>query len=104
MISTDSISSWIAEEDERCSNILPMGKVANTVDDVAKGVNKTQSWKAPGPDGIHNFCLERFTSVHRLLSMKYSQFLNYPEIIPPFFSEGIKHLLPKDRNTHDPSK
>lgn len=75
-----------------------MEKLINSTGD------QTQNWKAPGPDGIYNFLLKKLSAVHNLLVKCYDNFLEQPNDIPIYLTQGITYLLPKDHNTHDSSE
>jgi hypothetical protein len=64
----------------------------------------TLNWKAPGPDGINNFWIERFTATHSYLAHYFNQFMSDAGNIPDFLVQGITYLLPKGRDCEDPSK
>ena len=62
------------------------------------------SWKAPGPDGINNFWITRFTATHSYLAHHFNQFIEDAGNISDFLVQGITYLLPKSQDCQDPSK
>jgi hypothetical protein len=64
----------------------------------------TLNWKAPGPDGISNFWIKRFTATHSYLAHYFNQFKEDAGNIPQFLVQGITYLLPKSQHWEDPSK
>ena len=52
-------------------------------------IAETLNWKAPGPDGINNFWIKRFTATHSYLAYYFNQFTEDTEEIPDFLVGGI---------------
>jgi hypothetical protein len=75
-----------------------------TTEKVSRLIAKTLNWKAPGPDGISNFWIKRFTATHSYLAHYFNQFMEDAGNIPEFLVQGITYLLPKIRDWEDPSK
>lgn len=74
-------------------------------EDVTEAIKKTQNWKSPGIDHIHNFWLKRFNKVHVKLAELLDQAITNPSTIPDFMTEGVTYLLPKSSPpSKDPSK
>jgi hypothetical protein len=71
---------------------------------VSRLIAKTLNWKAPGPDGINNFWIKRFTATHSYLAYCFNQFMDDAEKIPDFLVRGITYLLPKIQDCEDPSQ
>ena len=71
---------------------------------VSRLTAKTLNWKEPGPDGIHNFWIKRFTATHSYLAHYFNQFMEDARNIPEFLVQGITYLLPKSRDWEDTSK
>lgn len=98
-------ATWIKSEEDRVAEVPVMGNVEFTVEDVTSAVNKSQNWKAPGPDGIHNFWLKRLPCVLPYLARFFTSFIDDPGEIPVYMTKGKTLLLPKDGDdTQDPSK
>ena len=57
-----------------------------TTEQVSRLIAKTLNWKAPGPDGISNFWIKRFTATHSYLAHYFNQFMEDAGNIPEFFS------------------
>jgi hypothetical protein len=75
-----------------------------TTEQVSWQIAKTLNWKAPGPHGINNFWIKRFTATHSYLAHYFNQFMEDAGNIPDFLVKGITYLLPKSRDCEDPSK
>jgi hypothetical protein len=86
------------------SNVTAMEHSPITTEQVSRLTAKTLNWKAPGPYGIHNFRIKRFTATHSYLAHYFNQFTEDSEKIPDFLVEGITYLLPKSHDCEDPSK
>jgi arsenate reductase-like glutaredoxin family protein len=48
-------ASWIRREQTRVSTVTSMEHSPITTEQVSRLIAKTLNWKAPGPEGIHNF-------------------------------------------------
>lgn len=66
-------------------------------------INKTQNWKAPGNNYIHNYWLKKFTSTHKDLTKYLNGFIVEPHTMPQFLCNGITYLLPKNNDTQNPA-
>jgi hypothetical protein len=86
------------------SNVTAMEHSPITTEQVSRLIAKTLNWKAPGPDGIHNFWITRFTATHSYLVHYFNQFTEDAEKIPDFLVRGIISLQPKSQDCEDPSK
>jgi hypothetical protein len=61
-------ASWIRNEQKRMSNVTAMEHSPMATEQVSRLIAKTLNWKAPGPDGISNFWIKRFTATHSYLT------------------------------------
>ena len=75
-----------------------------TTEQVSRLTAKTLSWKAPGPDGISNFWIKRFTATHSYLAHHFNKFMEDAGNMPDFLVQGITYLLQKSQDCQDPSK
>ncbi|CAK1596271.1 unnamed protein product [Parnassius mnemosyne] len=80
-----------------------MDPVIITPDDVAEAVRRAPNWKSPGLDGLHHYWLKGFVVCHAVLARQFQEALDQKSL-PSLFTTGITHLVPKDRDTIDPSK
>ncbi|CAK1602645.1 unnamed protein product [Parnassius mnemosyne] len=80
-----------------------MDPVIITPDDVAEAVRRAPNWKSPGLDGLHHSWLKGFVVCHAVLARQFQEALDQKSL-PSLFTTGITHLVPKDRDTIDPSK
>ena len=86
------------------SNVTAMEHSHSHTEQVSRLTALTLNWKAPGPDGINNSWIKRFTATHSYLAHYFNQFMQDAENIPDFLVRGITHLPPKSRDCEDPSK
>lgn len=63
------------------SVIISKQQVINAIKDV-------QNWKAPGPDGFHNFWLKKFTATHEVIAEQFTSIIKNPEVAPLFLTKG----------------
>jgi hypothetical protein len=68
------------------SNVTAMEHSPITTEQVSRLIPKTLNWKAPGPDGINNFWIKRFTATHSYLAHYFNQFMADAGNISRFFS------------------
>jgi hypothetical protein len=61
-----------------------MGHIPITTEQVSRLIAKTLKWKAPGPDGINNVWIRRFTAAHSYLAHYFNQFIQDAGNIPDF--------------------
>ncbi|CAK1599864.1 unnamed protein product [Parnassius mnemosyne] len=80
-----------------------MDPVIITPDDVAEAVRRAPNWKSPGLDGLHHYWLKGFVVCHAVLARQFQEALDQKSL-PSLFTTGITYLVPKDRDTIDPSK
>ncbi|CAK1589327.1 unnamed protein product [Parnassius mnemosyne] len=80
-----------------------MDPVLITPDDVAEAVRRVPNWKSPGLDGLHHYWLKGFMVCHAVLARQFQEALDQKSL-PSLFTTGITHLVPKDRDSTDPSK
>ncbi|CAK1588733.1 unnamed protein product [Parnassius mnemosyne] len=80
-----------------------MDSVLITPDDVAEAVRRAPNWKSPGLDGLHHYWLKGFMVCHAVLARQFQEALDQKSL-PSLFTTGITHLVPKDRDSTDPSK
>ncbi|CAK1584548.1 unnamed protein product [Parnassius mnemosyne] len=80
-----------------------MDPVIITPDDVAEAVRRAPNWKSPGLDRLHHYWLKWFMVCHAVLARQFQDALDQKSL-PSLFTTGITHLVPKDRDSTDPSK
>lgn len=98
-------AKWMELEKKRVERIPYMLAENITEQDIKNNLSRTQNWKAPGPDSIHNFWYKKLTNTHRKMAELLTETLNNPETTPIFMMQGITHLLPKSTCPQpDPSK
>ncbi|CAK1595297.1 unnamed protein product [Parnassius mnemosyne] len=94
---------WTEAVVSQCANLAPMDPIIITPDDVAEAVRRAPNWKSPGLDGLHHYWLKGFVVCHAVLARQFQEALDQKSL-PSLFTTGITHLVPKDRDTIDPSK
>ncbi|CAK1601300.1 unnamed protein product [Parnassius mnemosyne] len=80
-----------------------MDPVIITPDDVAEAGRRASNWKSPGLDGLHHYWLKGLVVCHAVLARHFQEALDQKSL-PSLFTTGITHLVPKDRDSTDPSK
>ncbi|XP_050554711.1 uncharacterized protein LOC126911475 [Spodoptera frugiperda] len=63
---------WIEKVRQKCELVPEMEQISITTEDVSNAAYPLANWKAPGPDGLHNFWLRWFTSSHSRLASQFS--------------------------------
>lgn len=97
-------AKWQRNEKQRMSRLKTMLNWKINEEEVKTALSRSLNWKAPGPDGLQNFWLKKFTGIHNHLAKCYNGILENPESMPPFLTEGITYLLPKENtNRADPA-
>lgn len=97
-------AQWITDEETTQTSTTPMPNTTITLEDVKNALSRAHNWKAPGDDKIQNFWLKSFTSIHQPLTKIFQNFIQEAEAIPPFLTQGVTYLKPKDADTANPSK
>jgi hypothetical protein len=69
------------------SNVTAMEHSPITTEQVSRLIAKTLNWEAPGPDGISNFWIKRFTATHPYLTHYFNQFTEDAEKNSKIFSQ-----------------
>ena len=72
------------------------------ITETTAAINKTSNWKAPGIDGVANFWVKNFPSVHEDLTHAYNSVVKNPEECPDWPTRGTTYLLPKNDETENP--
>lgn len=98
----DRAAYWIEEERERMELIREMPHIQISVEDTTVAINKLANWRSPGCDNIQAYWWKHFNCVHSILSKQFNEALENPSKIPPFFTEGITYLLPKNKDVDNP--
>lgn len=88
-------AKWIKEEEKQLSKIRYMTDYEVTLEEVSAATRRLSNWKAPGPDGLQNYWVKRFTALHDTMVDIFNNIIKEPENTPDYFSHGITYLLPK---------
>jgi hypothetical protein len=72
-------TSWIRNDQKRMSNVTAMEHSPITTKKASWLIAKTLNWKVPGPDGISNFWIKRFTATHSYLTHYINHFIEDAE-------------------------
>ncbi|CAK1593328.1 unnamed protein product [Parnassius mnemosyne] len=67
-------------------------------------LKKSHSWKAPGSDRIHNYWYKKLTAIHPLLHNHINNFIQKPDIMPRYITQGLTYMIPKDADHQNPAK
>ncbi|CAG4983498.1 unnamed protein product [Parnassius apollo] len=94
---------WMEVVASRGASVTPMDPITIMPEDVAEAVRRTPNWKSPGLDGLHHYWLKGFIVCHAVLARQFQEALDQKSL-PSLFTTGITHLVPKDKNTTEPSK
>ncbi|XP_039276066.1 uncharacterized protein LOC111055986 [Nilaparvata lugens] len=97
-----SQSYWLQDENVALQDVPRMAEVVITAADVKKAISKTQNWKAPGIDGIHNVWWKYLPSTHPVLANLFQEAIQQPDVLKDSFSMGITYMLPKKKDSLDP--
>ncbi len=62
---------------------------------VASAACKLRNWKAPGPDGIHNFWIKHLSTLHNRLASQIQDVIDGE--VPKWFTAGRTVLIMKNR-------
>ncbi|KAL0901581.1 hypothetical protein ABMA27_006802 [Loxostege sticticalis] len=97
-------AQWVKEEEKKWEAIQEMEFGDITKDDIEVITRKTKNWKAAGLDGIQNFWYKKMVVLHAVLAKRVTNLIKGEEELPLFVTKGITHLLPKSRDTSNPSQ
>ena len=86
---------------EHLSYIGPQEKVSITHEKVLSASKQLKNWRAAGLDGIQNFWLKYFKSLHHRLALQFQSILDGGEI-PEWLAHGRTVLIRKKKEI-DPS-
>ncbi|XP_074000237.1 uncharacterized protein [Rhodnius prolixus] len=75
-----------------------------TEEEIGNALRKCANWKAPGPDGIHNFWWKRFSAVYGRLAEVFSLTIADPWRLPAFMTLGVTYLKHKGGDARDPAQ
>lgn len=98
----DPEAYWIPKLRNETKNIRQMEHPQVTAADINTVVLRLKNWSAPGVDGIHNYWWKAFKSTHLVLAKQFQRACEKPDIIPPYFTLGLTHMLPKTGDPEDP--
>lgn len=97
-------ANWI-KETQNSQDYDQMQFQPYTTEEVGRIISQLHNWKAPGPDGLHNYWIKKLSRTHQQLTILINDVLQDPEKMPPFLTQGSTMLIPKDQeNTQDPTK
>jgi hypothetical protein len=66
-------------------------------------LSKTNNWKSPGIDQIHNYWLKAFPATHSYITKTFNILTEEPKKMPEWLTTGITYLLPKSEDTKEPN-
>lgn len=88
-------AKWLQLERNRLEKIQYMTDYKIEVDELREATTKLSNWRAPGIDGVHNYWLKVFHTLHGKATEILNDIMQNPENAPRFFTQGITYLLPK---------
>lgn len=96
-------NTWIIQEQETYSNISTQNNPTITLPELTTTIKNTHNWKYPGIDHIHNYWYKTLTSTHNKLLILINDALQNSNTLPPFLTQGITFIKPKNNNTNNPA-
>ena len=75
-----------------------------TEEEVSEQLCKSMNWKAPGVDGLSNFWLKSIPCAHKLIAKSMNKYIKWPGGMPDWVIKGRATLLPKSKQTVDPTQ
>ncbi|XP_026730686.1 uncharacterized protein LOC113495889 [Trichoplusia ni] len=100
----NSDAEWLRASCNSTDKITPMEYDHIPLDVFMYVLKKAHNWKAPGSDRIHNYWYKKLTSIHPVLYNHINSFIQTPELVPRFVTQGLTFMIPKDADYRDPSK
>ena len=95
-------AAWLKREKERLNSVDRQQWEEILVEEVKATLKKAHKWKSPGRDKIPNFWLNSLSTTHIHLTKYLTEIMQNPNEMPPWLSEGITFLIPKNQKTEDP--
>jgi len=96
-------ASWLADYKESIAHVQQAEYEPITPNEVNKATSKFQNWKSPGIDKLQNFWWCQLTSLHETTASVIDTIIQHPEQCPLWLTQGRTTLVPKKRDTKNPS-
>ncbi|XP_022188744.2 uncharacterized protein LOC111047324 [Nilaparvata lugens] len=93
---------WIDQVKSKMRDLAGMPQCVISTEDVSIAVKKSHNWKAPGPDGIQNYWLKNFSSLHSKIAGCFNDLLQQRSEIPVGFASGLTFMIPKKEGNLSP--
>ena len=93
---------WI--NNNNTSHIPTMEFEHISIDTFIQVIKRTHNWKSPGTDHIQNYWYKKLTCTHSFIYQHLNKFIETPETMPSYITEGLTYMIPKDNDTTNPSK
>ncbi|XP_045503596.1 uncharacterized protein LOC123700429 [Colias croceus] len=98
-------NQWIDEDKEILNHVPDMEFEQIQIDLLKSVIERSHNWKATGTDNIHNFWYKKLTRTHELLLKHINTFIQSPNLLPYYITQGLTYMLPKDlSDSENPSK
>lgn len=97
-------ATWAIDEETKWEMIGEMEFTEITETDITHITNRLHNWKSPGIDKIHNFWYKKLTSLHKCIAKNLTDIVLGEQNIPDFIATGITYMLPKIKNSEQPSQ
>ena len=96
---THKEAPWIESEMNRCENVPAQRLTDLTSSELQNIIRNTQNWKSPGPDGVQNFWIKRFSSIHTYLLEIINDFVKGSRCIEEWLPIGRTCVLYKGNDS-----
>ncbi|CAH2105270.1 unnamed protein product [Euphydryas editha] len=98
-------AEWIDEVSRTVENAPEMRFEHIPVETFKNILKRMHNWKAPGSDNLHAYWYKKFTRTHPHIHNHLNTFIQSPDTMPTFITQGITYMLPKDNHdTQNPAK
>ena len=99
---THEEAPWIQSETDKWTNVPAQQLVDLTLPELHNIIRNTQNWKSPGPDGVQNFWVKRFGSIHTNLLKIINDIVRGNRAIEKWLPIGRTYLLYKGKDPKQP--
>ncbi|CAH2108322.1 unnamed protein product [Euphydryas editha] len=98
-------AEWIDEVSRTVENAPEMRFEHIPVETFKNILKRMHNWKAPGSDNLNAYWYKKFTRTHPHIHNHLNTFIQSPDTMPTFITQGITYMLPKDNHdTQNPAK
>ena len=83
------------------AKVINVEELTITEEKLYKTIIKRNNWSAPGIDGIQNFWWKKLRGTWKAMVKSFKKWIEQPEIIPEWITQGRTVLLPKLEDLSD---